>query len=158
MRPVSPVLATFSSEWISKKESNALNMPISGMSTSNNYAKKSICTAKKALLKHYSNLEVNTISPDDDESFSVDVLKYVDLCHKQLCRNPHNPGPTSGARVVAKAMADQGPPGETVLQRSALLQVKKSGVKQVLTSELIVLILKSKANELMLSRFVNRRN
>ncbi|XP_062277472.1 protein tyrosine phosphatase domain-containing protein 1 [Scomber scombrus] len=96
MRPVSPVLAAFSSEWISKKESNALNIPISGMNTSNICAKKSMCTAKKALPKHNSNLE--------------------------LCRNPHNPGPTSGARVVAKAMADQGPPGETVLQRSALLQ------------------------------------
>ncbi|XP_042268061.1 protein tyrosine phosphatase domain-containing protein 1 [Thunnus maccoyii] len=96
MRPVSPVLAAFSSERCSKKESHALNIPIFGMSTSNNSAKKSKSTAKKALPKYSSNLE--------------------------LCRNPHNPGPTSVARVVAKAMADQGPPGETVLQRSALLQ------------------------------------
>lgn len=42
----------------------------------------------------------------------------------KLCRNPHNPGPTSVARVVAKAMADQGPAGEVILQKSALLQVK----------------------------------
>ncbi|XP_074489342.1 protein tyrosine phosphatase domain-containing protein 1 [Sebastes fasciatus] len=40
----------------------------------------------------------------------------------ELCRNPHNLGPTSVARAVAKAMADPGPPGEAVLQRSALLQ------------------------------------
>lgn len=125
MRPVSPVFAAFSSEWISKKESNALNIPISGKSTSNNCAKKSVCTAKKALPKHNSNLEVNMISTDDDKSCSVNALKHFDLC-QQLCRNPHNPGPTSGARVVAKVMADQGPPGETVLQRSALLQVKNS--------------------------------
>ncbi|KAM3870600.1 protein tyrosine phosphatase domain-containing protein 1 [Diretmus argenteus] len=40
--------------------------------------------------------------------------------HKKL--NKHNPGPTSVARAVAKALGDQNPPGETILQRSALLQ------------------------------------
>ncbi|KAM4554417.1 protein tyrosine phosphatase domain-containing protein 1 [Fundulus diaphanus] len=40
----------------------------------------------------------------------------------ELQRNLHTPGPTLIARQVAKAMAEQGPPGETVLQRSALLQ------------------------------------
>lgn len=37
------------------------------------------------------------------------------------------------ARLVAKAMADQGPPGETVLQRSALLQV--TGARMVYISQ-----------------------
>ncbi|XP_037538767.1 protein tyrosine phosphatase domain-containing protein 1 [Nematolebias whitei] len=40
----------------------------------------------------------------------------------ELHRNPHNCGPTSMARLVAKALAEQGSPGETFLQRSALLQ------------------------------------
>ncbi|XP_073327450.1 protein tyrosine phosphatase domain-containing protein 1 [Pagrus major] len=99
LRPVSPILATRSpGHQTTNKESHTLitNIPISGMRTSNNCAKRSKCTAKKALHKYSSNIE--------------------------LCRNPHNPGPTSVARAVAKAMADQGPPGETVLQRSALLQ------------------------------------
>ncbi|KAM9352504.1 protein tyrosine phosphatase domain-containing protein 1 [Symphorus nematophorus] len=92
-----PILATLSpGHQTNKKESHAFNMPISGMISSNNCAKRSKCTAKKALPKYSSNLE--------------------------LSRNPHNPGPTSAARAVAKAMADQGPPGETILQRSALLQ------------------------------------
>lgn len=32
--------------------------------------------------------------------------------------------PTSVARAIAKAMADQGPPEETILRRSSLLQVR----------------------------------
>ncbi|XP_031149274.1 protein tyrosine phosphatase domain-containing protein 1 [Sander lucioperca] len=97
LRPSSPILATVSpGHQTTKKESHTLNIPISSMTTSNNYAKKSKCTAKKALAKYSSNIE--------------------------LCRNPHNPGPTSVARAVANAMADFGPPGETILQRSALLQ------------------------------------
>ncbi|XP_070764247.1 protein tyrosine phosphatase domain-containing protein 1 [Enoplosus armatus] len=94
LKPVSPILATLSpGHQTTKKESHALNMPISGMRTSNNCAKRSKCTTK---YKYSSNIE--------------------------LSRNPNNPGPTSVARAVAKAMADQGPPGETILQRSALLQ------------------------------------
>ncbi|XP_039988013.1 protein tyrosine phosphatase domain-containing protein 1 isoform X2 [Xiphias gladius] len=97
LRPVSPVLATLSpGHQTSKKESHTLNIPISSMKTSNNCAKSLKCKAKKALPKYSSNIE--------------------------LCRNPHTPGPTSLARAFAKAMAEQGPPGETILQRSALLQ------------------------------------
>ncbi|XP_028441041.1 protein tyrosine phosphatase domain-containing protein 1 [Perca flavescens] len=97
LRPGSPILATVSpGHQTTKKESHTLNIPISSMTTSNNGAKRSKCTAKKALAKYSSNIE--------------------------LCRNPHNPGPTSVARAVANAMADFGPPGETILQRSALLQ------------------------------------
>ncbi|KAF1386613.1 hypothetical protein PFLUV_G00096680 [Perca fluviatilis] len=97
LRPGSPIVATVSpGHQTTKKESHTLNIPISSMTTSNNCAKRSKCTAKKALAKYSSNTE--------------------------LCRNPHNPGPTSVARAVANAMADFGPPGETILQRSALLQ------------------------------------
>ncbi|XP_010728102.3 protein tyrosine phosphatase domain-containing protein 1 [Larimichthys crocea] len=91
LRPVSPILATLSPDYhTTEKES------ISNTGTSNNCAKRSKCTSKKALSKYSSNTE--------------------------LCRNPNNPGPTSVARAVAKAMSDQGPPEETILQRSALLQ------------------------------------
>ncbi|XP_040893326.1 protein tyrosine phosphatase domain-containing protein 1 [Toxotes jaculatrix] len=97
LRPISPVLASIShGHQTLKKESHKLNIPISSMKTSKSCSKQLNCTAKKALPKYSSNIE--------------------------LCRNPHNPGPTSVARAVAKAMADQCPPGETILQRSALLQ------------------------------------
>uniref|UniRef100_A0A8D2ZTK3 Protein tyrosine phosphatase domain-containing protein 1 n=1 Tax=Scophthalmus maximus TaxID=52904 RepID=A0A8D2ZTK3_SCOMX len=96
LRPLSPVLATLPpGHQTSKMGSHALNIPISSMQASNNCNKR-LCTAKKALPKYSSNIE--------------------------LCRIPHNPAPTSVARAVAKAMADQGTPGEIVLQRSALLQ------------------------------------
>ncbi|XP_056243102.1 protein tyrosine phosphatase domain-containing protein 1 isoform X1 [Seriola aureovittata] len=97
LRPVSPIFATLSQgRKTSKKESHALNIPVSSMKTSNNCDESLKCAAKKVLPKYSSNIE--------------------------LCRNPDNPCPTSGARAVAKAMAEQGPPGETILQRSALLQ------------------------------------
>ncbi|XP_008294716.1 protein tyrosine phosphatase domain-containing protein 1 [Stegastes partitus] len=94
LRPASPVLS--SGHQTTKKDSHTLNIPTSGMRTSSSCAKRFKCTAKKTLPKHNSNME--------------------------LCRNPHNPGPTSMARPVAKAMAEQRPPGELILQRSALLQ------------------------------------
>ncbi|XP_030587322.1 protein tyrosine phosphatase domain-containing protein 1 isoform X2 [Archocentrus centrarchus] len=97
LRPVSPVFGGLSSDYqTTKKETHILNIPMSSMKTSSSCAKRSKCKAKKALPKYNSNIE--------------------------LCRNLHNPGHTSMARPVAKAMAEQGPPGETVLQRSALLQ------------------------------------
>ncbi|XP_077371893.1 protein tyrosine phosphatase domain-containing protein 1 isoform X2 [Festucalex cinctus] len=61
---------------------------------SDNPARK--CTVKKTQSKYSSNIE--------------------------LCKSTHNVRPTSVARAIAKAMADQGPPEETVLQRSSLLQ------------------------------------
>lgn len=74
------------------------------------------------------------IPTKDKESFGVTTLKAEDFCLKQLWkRNPHNPGATSVARAIAKAMADQGPPGETVLQRSFLLQVKLVFASQRIT-------------------------
>ncbi|XP_041852248.1 protein tyrosine phosphatase domain-containing protein 1 [Melanotaenia boesemani] len=97
LRPVSPVLGKFSSDHqTTLKESNTLNVPMSNMRASSSCAKRTKYAAKKAFPKCSSNME--------------------------LCRNPHNPGPTSMARLVAKAMAEQGPPGDTTLQRSALLQ------------------------------------
>lgn len=97
LRPVSPLLATLSSgHQTTTKESHTLNIPVSSMRTSSSCAKRSKCTAKRTLPKYSSNFE--------------------------LCRNLHNPVPTSMARSVAKAMAEQGPPGEVILQRSALLQ------------------------------------
>ncbi|XP_042351735.1 protein tyrosine phosphatase domain-containing protein 1 [Plectropomus leopardus] len=96
LRPSSPILAPLSpGHWTTKKKST-LNIPLSNMATSNNCVKRSKCTAKKMLTKYSSNME--------------------------LCRNPHNPGPTAVARAIAKAMAFHGPPGEIILQRSALLQ------------------------------------
>ncbi|XP_047428236.1 protein tyrosine phosphatase domain-containing protein 1 [Mugil cephalus] len=95
LRPVSPVFATYSSgHHTTNKESHTLSFP--NMRTSSSCANKSKCTTKKALPKYSSNIE--------------------------LCRQPHNPGSASMARPVAKAMAEQGPPGETILQRSALMQ------------------------------------
>lgn len=136
LRPVSPILATLSpGHQTMKKESHRLNITISSMRTSNNCAKRSKCTAKKALTKYSSNIEVSVIltvkKADDKEYIDVNALKPCHLCHIKLCRNPHNPGPTSVARVVAKALADQGPPGETILQKSALLEVKNTGANLI---------------------------
>ncbi|XP_034542021.1 protein tyrosine phosphatase domain-containing protein 1 [Notolabrus celidotus] len=78
-----------------KKESHKLNIPLSSMKSSST-CKRSTCLANQPFTKSRSSTE--------------------------LCRNSYNPGPTSVARAVAKAMADQAPPGETTLQRSALLQ------------------------------------
>ncbi|XP_034445082.1 protein tyrosine phosphatase domain-containing protein 1 [Hippoglossus hippoglossus] len=90
----SPVAAKLSQgHQISRQESH--NIPMSSMKTSNNCTKR-LCTAKITFPKYSSNIE--------------------------QCRNPHNPGPTSVARAVAQALAGHGTPGETILQRSALLQ------------------------------------
>lgn len=45
------------------------------------------------------------------------------LCRSKLSRNSWNLRATSAARVVAKALGEQGPAGEAILQKSALLQV-----------------------------------
>ncbi|XP_026221904.1 PTP_PTPDC1 domain-containing protein [Anabas testudineus] len=95
-RPVSPVLPRPLGQQTTKKEPDTLNLTTYNLRISSNGTKMSKCTAKNAFTKSSSNME--------------------------LCRNPHNPGPTSAARAVAKALADKGPPGETILQRSALLQ------------------------------------
>ncbi|XP_056454794.1 protein tyrosine phosphatase domain-containing protein 1 [Gadus chalcogrammus] len=58
-------------------------------------------------------LLVNKRSYSDSDLTKITVNK--------LRRNRHKPG-TSAARLVAKALANQDPLGETVLQRSALLQ------------------------------------
>lgn len=78
-------------------------------------------TIKRPLHKHSSSMEV--ILSLAAMTTLWDVCYQCDLCPTQLCRNPHHPNSTSVARLVAKAMAAQGPHGETVLQRSALLQV-----------------------------------
>ena len=65
------------------------------------------------------------------------------MCHIKLSRNTQNPGPTSVARAVARAMADRDPPGETILQRSALLQVRNTTANPLFWS--------SKATELIRS-------
>lgn len=48
------------------------------------------------------------------------------FCRSKLWRNSSDPRATSAARVVARALGDQGPAGEAVLQKSALLQVTMS--------------------------------
>lgn len=47
------------------------------------------------------------------------------LCRSKLRRNSSDPRATSAARVVARALGEQGPAGEAVLQKSALLQVMR---------------------------------
>ncbi|XP_034032556.1 protein tyrosine phosphatase domain-containing protein 1 isoform X2 [Thalassophryne amazonica] len=99
LRPVTPVLPMHLPGCkTNKQHSRTPNVPMSSMRTAKNCPKNSKCTAKKTLTlrKYNSNVE--------------------------LCKNVHNSGPTSAARAVAKAMADQGIPGEGILQRSALLQ------------------------------------
>ncbi|KAK2917940.1 hypothetical protein Q8A73_004686 [Channa argus] len=91
-RPISPVLPRPPGLPATKNEYQTVEC----IRNSNNCTKRSKCTAKMLHTKYNSNME--------------------------LCRNLHNPGSTLVARTVAKAMADQGPPGETILQRSALLQ------------------------------------
>ncbi|XP_041650640.1 protein tyrosine phosphatase domain-containing protein 1 [Cheilinus undulatus] len=81
---------------IPKKKSYKLDIPISHIGTSIDCTERCTCTAKKQLYK------------------SISITK--------LGRNSQHPGPSSAARTVAKAMADPGPAGETILQRSALLQ------------------------------------
>lgn len=95
------------------------NFQMSSMTTSR-WSKSSKCTFKRPLHKHSSSIEVFWAwLPWQLFGMCVTVCS-VSL---QLCRNPQHPNTSSGARLVAKAMADQGPHGETVLQRSALLQV-----------------------------------
>ncbi|XP_075327077.1 protein tyrosine phosphatase domain-containing protein 1 [Odontesthes bonariensis] len=97
LRSVSPFHGTLSSgDQTTLKVSRTLNIPMSHLRTSSSCIKRTKCGAKTSLHKYSSNLE--------------------------LCRNLHNPGATSMARPIAKAMTEQGPPGETILQRSALLQ------------------------------------
>lgn len=101
LKPVNSIGATLLPDnQTRKKHPHPMNFQMSSMRTSR-CSKSSNCTFKRPLHKHSSSIE--------------------------LCRNPHHPNATSVARLVAKAMADQGPHGETVLQRSALLQVTGAG-------------------------------
>ncbi|XP_072292010.1 protein tyrosine phosphatase domain-containing protein 1 [Eucyclogobius newberryi] len=65
-------------------------------SPSRNCPKRPTCSAKSALAKFTSTSE--------------------------MCRTPQPTRPSAVSRAVAKAMADPGPPGESILQRSSLLQ------------------------------------
>ncbi|CAJ1056883.1 protein tyrosine phosphatase domain-containing protein 1 [Xyrichtys novacula] len=106
-----------------RKESDEPNLPQSKMTWSRNYTKLSTSMAQKALTKSSSNIEVTVIL---EELMIIKTLmhalKSLQSLLIKLCRNSGNPGPTVVARAVAKAMSDQTPPGENVLQRSALLQ------------------------------------
>ncbi|RVE71932.1 hypothetical protein OJAV_G00056860 [Oryzias javanicus] len=94
-RSVSPVLGSLSGgHQTAKKQIH--NPAMSNVIPNDNGAKRTKCAGKNALPKYNSSLE--------------------------LYRNTHNPSPTTMARPVAKAMAEQGPPGENILQRSTLLQ------------------------------------
>ncbi|CAL8323443.1 unnamed protein product [Gadus morhua 'NCC'] len=100
LRPVSPSPSSRSAERQSnqkekKQRSCIIPKPVS--KPKNSSVPRSRCTAKN-----------NPALP----MFSSNV---------DLRRNRHKPG-TSAARLVAKALANQDPLGETVLQRSALLQ------------------------------------
>ncbi|XP_067090280.1 protein tyrosine phosphatase domain-containing protein 1 [Osmerus mordax] len=99
LKPVSPDTATPSVGHCDNTEhTQKLHPPAGSGENNNDHAKKSKCTAKKtmALPKFSSNIE--------------------------LRRTQRKSGQASVARAVAKAMADQNTPGETVLQRAALIQ------------------------------------
>ncbi|KAK2842168.1 hypothetical protein Q5P01_012368 [Channa striata] len=83
LRPVSPVFPRPPVLQPTKNEYHPHSFPTECIRTSNNFTKRSKCTAKTVLTKYNSNME--------------------------LCRNLHNSGSTLVARTVAKAMADQGP-------------------------------------------------
>lgn len=141
LRSTCPILTTLSAgNQTMKKASHTRNIPASSTRTSSNCAKRSKCAARKALHKYSSNIEVTAIFPValTVRKTLMRRLYYNDICRIKLCRNPHNPGPTLIARNVAKAMAHQGPPGETILQKSALLQVKKKQIaNENLSSQLL---------------------
>lgn len=62
LRPVSPIISALSpGHNTTKKEPHPLDIPISSMGTGNNCAKRSKCTAKKALPKYSSSAEVTVI-------------------------------------------------------------------------------------------------
>ncbi|XP_056907240.1 protein tyrosine phosphatase domain-containing protein 1 isoform X3 [Takifugu flavidus] len=97
LKPVNSVRAAHSPDnQTTKKHPHSINFQMLSMRTGSRLTKRSKWALKKPLHKHSSSIE--------------------------LCRTQRHPNSTSVARLVAKAMADQGPPGETVLQRSALLQ------------------------------------
>ncbi|XP_056138481.1 protein tyrosine phosphatase domain-containing protein 1 [Lampris incognitus] len=99
--PFTPSHSSLSSSlWTSKKDSHTLKILTSTRTITSNCAKMSKFTAKKktALPKCCSNLEVT------------------------LQRNQNGSSHASVMRATARAMANQDPPEETVLQRSALLQ------------------------------------
>nr|XP_046164738.1 protein tyrosine phosphatase domain-containing protein 1 isoform X3 [Oncorhynchus gorbuscha] len=100
VRPMSPVLPTPTAGICSSPEdSQRLNLPAGSGATNSNCSSKSLkCTAKRAPAFHKFN-------------------SYI-----EVCKNQRKSGQASVARAVAKEMADLNPPGETVLQRTALLQ------------------------------------
>ncbi|XP_029909099.1 protein tyrosine phosphatase domain-containing protein 1 isoform X2 [Myripristis murdjan] len=101
LRPVSPnVTKQSAGHWTNLKESHTVNTPKSDSTATNNCAKRSKCSARK----------IQTLSKSSSTI--------------ELCKTVYKPGVTSVARAVAKAMACQDAPGGTILQRSALLQVK----------------------------------
>lgn len=121
LKPADSIGATLSPDnQTRKKHPHPVNIQM-WSTRAGRWSKSSKCTFKKPLHKHSSSLEV-TLSSAVLTSALGCVLP-CDLCHMQLCRNPHRPTSTPVARLVAKALADQGPHGETALQRSALLQV-----------------------------------
>lgn len=93
----------------------------SGMRTSGRWSRRSRVSFKKPLHKHSSSIEVNSEPGCRWRHHAWGHGSFP--CHPQLRGNPLHPNSTAAARLVAKAMAEQGLPGETVLQRSALLQV-----------------------------------
>uniref|UniRef100_A0A4W5QST1 Rho-GAP domain-containing protein n=1 Tax=Hucho hucho TaxID=62062 RepID=A0A4W5QST1_9TELE len=97
---MSPVLPTPTAGLCSSPEdSQRLNLPAGSGATNSNSSSKSLkCTAKRAPAFHKFN-------------------SYI-----EVRKNQRKSGQASVARAVAKEMADLNPPGETVLQRTALLQ------------------------------------
>lgn len=95
----------------------------SGTRTRSRRSRRSRGSFRKPLHKHSSSIEVKP-EPGCRGDITGDARGDGSLpCRPQLRGNPRHPNSTAAARLVAKAMAEQGLPGETVLQRSALLQV-----------------------------------
>ncbi|XP_041746897.1 protein tyrosine phosphatase domain-containing protein 1 [Coregonus clupeaformis] len=100
LRPMRPVQPTPTAGLCSSPEdSQRLNLPAGSGATNSNCSLKSLkCTAKRAPAFHKFN-------------------SYI-----ELRKNQRKSGQASVARAVATEMADLNSPGETVLQRTALLQ------------------------------------
>ncbi|KAM9502204.1 protein tyrosine phosphatase domain-containing protein 1 [Salvelinus alpinus] len=92
-------LGSYSGLCSSPEDSQRLNLPAGSGATNSNCSSKSLkCTAKRAPAFHKFN-------------------SYI-----EVRKNQRKSGQASVARAVAKEMADLNPPGESILQRTALLQ------------------------------------
>lgn len=127
LKPVSHIVAALSPHQ-KRKEFHTFHISATNAKTTESHAKRSNNALNGAakVKKYCSNAEVSGTASERCGSPQSCVLVRAltcAFCRSKLCRNSSHPRATSAARVVAKAMGEQGPAGESVLQKSALLQV-----------------------------------